>query len=595
MKIDSEISGLKNEGQKEQQVSEELSAKLSKCVTNYESQMSKQQALEARKKWLNEEFHMLKQSLRMTEEEKDAMDKVKNEVEEKQNTLEKAIMDLHASTKAIRDDIINHASQQKTIEKSSANLLKQTKQSYENISKKEVAIEGLVNEISRVKIDNLNARAQNEILQKKLGELVEELKGKEKEVASAEGGIKTKHTEISKKQLKVDQLNKQWSELAKNGDGEENRGPLENMKKGIEDKIKQNEDDCLQVQKNWISNQTDLIAFQDEKTKIEGNTNELQTKEMILQKKKLRLNQQVESHKKRIKDLEIAHKNLSFEMNKLNDLIYRHKSATVNLTDANYNIENQFKQKLKELENESIKLENQITQLKEQKADILGEIVEAERQILLWERKITLEKEMQETLDPTIGQKEIVAMKKEIHRMELRYEVLRKKQEDYIKEMEQCVFKRETIQLKYLPKVEKKNAEDKSSQGKLSRQIANLKQTLKHTTENTMQLDTTIESRRNEIQKISNEINNERDRNEAMKQQMHEMQIDLLTKKLEKAKLVFAQEKNKTLSQRYDEVATSKLFGADFLQTVSSLKWMSSRRTRCWRASATATSLLPTS
>ena len=94
-------------------------------------------------------------------------------------------------------------------------------------------------------------------------------------------------------------------------------------------------------------------------------------------------------------------------------------------------------------------------------------------------------------------------MKKEIHRMELRYEVLRKKQEDYIKDMEQCVFKRETIQLKYLPKVEKKNAEDKSSQGKLSRQIANLKQTLKHTTENTMQLDTTIESRRNEIQKIS--------------------------------------------------------------------------------------------
>ena len=29
--------------------------------------------------------------------------------------------------------------------------------------------------------------------------------------------------------------------------------------------------------------------------------------------------------------------------------------------------------------------------------------------------------------------------------------------------MEQLVFKRETIQLKYLPKVEKKNAEDRSS------------------------------------------------------------------------------------------------------------------------------------
>jgi hypothetical protein len=38
-----------------------------------------------------------------------------------------------------------------------------------------------------------------------------------------------------------------------------------------------------------------------------------------------------------------------------------------------------------------------------------------------------------------------------------------------IKDMERSVFKRETIQLKYLPKVEKTNAADKSSQGKLSR------------------------------------------------------------------------------------------------------------------------------
>jgi len=53
-----------------------------------------------------------------------------------------------------------------------------------------------------------------------------------------------------------------------------------------------------------------------------------------------------------------------------------------------------------------------------------------------------------------------------------------------------------------------------ASQGKLSRQVANLKQTLKHTTDNTMQLDTTMEQRRREIQNISQDINNERDYNE---------------------------------------------------------------------------------
>jgi hypothetical protein len=45
--------------------------------------------------------------------------------------------------------------------------------------------------------------------------------------------------------------------------------------------------------------------------------------------------------------------------------------------------------------------------------------------------------------------------------MELRYDVLRMRQEELIKDMERSVFKRETIQLKFLPKVEKKNAQDR--------------------------------------------------------------------------------------------------------------------------------------
>lgn len=40
----------------------------------------------------------------------------------------------------------------------------------------------------------------------------------------------------------------------------------------------------------------------------------------------------------------------------------------------------------------------------------------------------------------------------------------------------------------------------------MSRQIANLKQTLKHTTENTMQLDTTIEQRLKELDQVNDEI-----------------------------------------------------------------------------------------
>ena len=48
----------------------------------------------------------------------------------------------------------------------------------------------------------------------------------------------------------------------------------------------------------------------------------------------------------------------------------------------------------------------------------------------------------------------------------------------------------------------------------------------------------------------------ERDQAEQIKQNLRAGQVDLLTKRLEKAKLIYATTKNKTLSQRYDEVAT---------------------------------------
>ena len=67
---------------------------------------------------------MLKTSLQSTEEESQRMDLEKTNADEKMQILEKSIMQLHTKTKAIRDDIVNHASQQKTIEKSSANLIK---------------------------------------------------------------------------------------------------------------------------------------------------------------------------------------------------------------------------------------------------------------------------------------------------------------------------------------------------------------------------------------------------------------------------------------------------------------------------------------
>ena len=69
----------------------------------------------------------------------------------------------------------------------------------------------------------------------------------------------------------------------------------------------------------------------------------------------------MEMHNKNIVKLQVAQKNQVFEMNKLNDHIFQNNEKQEKLTNENFNIEMEFKQKLKEMENESIKLENQIT------------------------------------------------------------------------------------------------------------------------------------------------------------------------------------------------------------------------------------------
>ena len=104
------------------------------------------------------------------------------------------------------------------------------------------------NEISRVRIDNLNCVQQNDLLKKKLDDLIAELKEKENEVEKFEQDIKQRHNRIDKKQLKVDKLNRQYAMLMDAG-VEENSGPMEAKKNNILKQTKELEDEIIQIQK----------------------------------------------------------------------------------------------------------------------------------------------------------------------------------------------------------------------------------------------------------------------------------------------------------------------------------------------------------
>ena len=72
-----------------------------------------------------------------------------------------------------------------------------------------------------------------------------------------------------------------------------------------------------------------------------------------------------------------------------------------------------------------------------------------------------------------------------------------------------------------------------------------------------MQLDTTIEQRKREINNVSNDINGEKDQNEQLRNDMRQGQVEMLNQQIDKSKKLFQGQKMKTLAARYDQVATN--------------------------------------
>ena len=72
-------------------------------------------------------------------------------------------------------------------------------------------------------------------------------------------------------------------------------------------------------------------------------------------------------------------------------MLYDYAAA---LQEDNFNLENKIGLDLRAMEEEAAHLSGLIDTTRASKRDILAEIVEVERQIMLWERKIILEKEV---------------------------------------------------------------------------------------------------------------------------------------------------------------------------------------------------------
>jgi len=118
------------------------------------------------------------------------------------------------------------------------------------------------------------------------------------------------------------------------------------------------------------------------------------------------------------------------------------------MANDNYNLENDLVKRLQERKREALQLEAKIDQIRQQKADVLAQVVEAERNVMFWEKKIQIAKETEMALDPTIGKDEINRMKREIYIMEQRLGNLQREQRRKVEEMAKLIDHRDVLRTK---------------------------------------------------------------------------------------------------------------------------------------------------
>jgi len=296
---------------------------------------------------------------------------------------------------------------------------------------------------------------------------------------------------------------------------------IKHMKKMISDLTK----DCDHMQKDWIQKQTQLLSVSSDTDRLRGLLNEQKNKKMVLEQKRIRIEGSLQAQQKEIKDLENGMKHLRFDMDRMNGAILKNDSQSKDIANNNVMLETEFVAKLKEIEGQCLRMEGDVERVKDEKIQMTQDILEAERQVLLWERKIALEKEMQQALDPNVGQSESSAMHKEIHRMELRLEQLKRRQEQMIMEMERAIHKRDAIALKYEP-MAKKNKQVTTA-ANLKRQVQSLKNNLRLCTQANGDIEKKIETAEAELEQLTKTIESSNEECAQLERQAEAMKGDV--------------------------------------------------------------------
>ncbi|NXK12498.1 CCD40 protein, partial [Herpetotheres cachinnans] len=303
------------------------------------------------------------------------------------------------------------------------------------------------NDMAQVILNATHTNCRLTILQKTLCELDKEVKNIHDLISCRESEIAKCSVLSENKQRIISQYNKRFEMMLSQQEGQE-IGPLEIEINKLTKQIEEYHSEVMTLQKSWLNQQKELVKLTHEREEQIASLDMLKKQITIMQQKKVRTENEIQQETKEQKEIERHMRNMSNDLIKLNVLINKNSSSCEELQYGNIIAENEFVRSLKAAEKESVEMQDRHSQLTEEKERLLNSLLEAEHQIMLWEKKIQLTREMRAAVDSEAGQGEIQAMRTEIRRMQVRYGQLMKQQEKMIRDMEASVSRREAIAIR---------------------------------------------------------------------------------------------------------------------------------------------------
>ncbi|XP_036970450.1 coiled-coil domain-containing protein 40 isoform X1 [Acanthopagrus latus] len=444
--LDKEIESYKKSTTEEQEQNETLTMQLKgsqmDCAT-YKKLISEKQA---QQEALQAHFSTCLRTLKETERTLTRLSTETSTHQAEVNNQRRQLEKESAGRLELEDKIMTYMQQKLTHNRAAKYSQKLTSKTATLKKEKISQLWQLENDIAAMTLESSEVSQRLDSLAITQEALDEEVANYNKLLASNQAKISSFITLIKQKQSTITNYNKQIYQITAST-GHEDLSPLQIKAQELMDQIAQLAVIIKSDQRLWMKRLETQVGLTHELEANRKNMLKLQTEYTTMQQKKMLLESQIEAEHREKTDLEKSVKMLKGDRVKLNTLLSKKGQLSMALEQENALMETDFLRRLKEAERESIEMQMKNEKKQKDKEMYLNCLVEAEKQIMLWQKKTELIKETRSVVDSEV-KGDIQAMKAEIHRMEVRLSRIMKQSEKLQRESEATVARRETLVLR---------------------------------------------------------------------------------------------------------------------------------------------------